>query len=212
MLNSVRRGIQYPNPDFSDRPNIPAHLKFLVDALEIDLVYAQGASATRIGRSHLEGVFFYETDTGLSWYDDGAVWHKAGGTGVELDFAQLTTSLSAISATSEGTAVAVIVGNSVTYDGTRNKIEFFIPGASPSAALSGNFVLLRDTTVLGQCPVSFSSTTDKKSFKVELFDTPSAAAHVYKASLFVGTGNVIINAGVGGTGAQIPGFLRVTRA
>jgi len=76
MLLSARRGISYPNPDRSDRPDIPAHILNLINALEIDLIYAQGTDAARLARPHLVGTFFYATDTGVSWYDDGAAWQQ----------------------------------------------------------------------------------------------------------------------------------------
>lgn len=79
MLTSSRRSISYPNTDRSDRPDIPAHILNLVAALEIDMIYSQGTNATRTGRAHLEGVLFFETDTGSFWYDDGAAWWQIGG-------------------------------------------------------------------------------------------------------------------------------------
>ena len=85
MLGSARRGIQYPNPDRSDRPDIPSHLLNLVNALEVDLIYDQGLNADRLARSHLEGVMFYETDTGAFYYDDGVNWHAVGVTSGQIN-------------------------------------------------------------------------------------------------------------------------------
>lgn len=78
MLTSTRRSISYPNPDRSDRPDIPAHILNVVNGVEQDMIYAQGTNAARISRAHLVGTFFYETDTQLSWYDDGTSWHQVG--------------------------------------------------------------------------------------------------------------------------------------
>lgn len=78
MLVSARRGISYPNPDRSDRPDIPAHMLNFLNALEVDMIYVQGTDAARVARAHLAGTFFYATDTTLCWYDDGAAWHQIG--------------------------------------------------------------------------------------------------------------------------------------
>lgn len=78
MLNSARRNIAYPNPDRSDRPDIPAHIGNLIPALELDMIYAQGTNAARLARAHLVGTLFYETDTTLTYYDDGVNWQQVG--------------------------------------------------------------------------------------------------------------------------------------
>lgn len=77
MLTSARRGIQYPNLTRGDRPDVPAHLYNLVNALESDVVYMQGTDAQRgaFGHQIQGGLFWWTTDTGLLWYDDGNNWH-----------------------------------------------------------------------------------------------------------------------------------------
>lgn len=47
MLFSTRRNIPYPNPDRSDAPDIPAHIKNLVDALELDVFFTSGNLSAR---------------------------------------------------------------------------------------------------------------------------------------------------------------------
>jgi hypothetical protein len=74
MLNSTRRGISYPNPDRSDRPDIPAHILQLVNALEVDVMYVQGTDAARIAAVHMAGVLWRTTDTLQFWWDTGSVW------------------------------------------------------------------------------------------------------------------------------------------
>lgn len=78
MLNSARRNISYPNPDRSDRPDIPAHIKNLVDALELDVVFVQDTQANRLAAAHQSGLIWRETDTGTFWWDTGAVWVALG--------------------------------------------------------------------------------------------------------------------------------------
>jgi hypothetical protein len=79
MLSSTRRGIQFPNPDRSDRPDIPRHIKYLIDALEVDAVYIENTDANRLATTHMAGVFWWTTDTQLMWFDDGTAWHLISG-------------------------------------------------------------------------------------------------------------------------------------
>jgi len=212
MITSSRRSIQHPSLDKSDRPDIPGHINNLVDALEIDMIYKQGTKSARLALTHLVGTTFWETDTGLQYYDDGTTWQLINGTGKELDYAQITTSSSSITATTEGTAVAVVTGASVAYDGARLKIETFIPIIANTAASTVTLVILRDSSIVGQAKINLTATSDQKIFNVFTYDTPSAASHTYKASLFVSTSGVIAQAGAGGTGALLPAFIRVSRA
>lgn len=129
--------------------------------------------------------------------------------GTELDYARIITDSVGITATTEATATVFITGNSITYDGTRVKVEVFVPKWSQSAALTPVLVFLRDSTVLGQVNVQ---TSGMASIKAETFDTPAAGAHTYKVAAFVGSNTLTINAGPGGSGNLVPAFLRVTRA
>ena len=103
MLVSARRAISYPNPDRSDRPDIPAHVLNLVNALEVDMIYAQGTDAARVGRAHLVGTLFYCTDTTLSWYDDGATWHQVGTTAAGINLSGTYLARPAIGTVAAGT-------------------------------------------------------------------------------------------------------------
>lgn len=74
MLTSTRRGISYPNPDRSDRPDIPAHIINLINASELDVVYVQNTNAARLAATHMAGVLWRETDTTLFYWDTGSTW------------------------------------------------------------------------------------------------------------------------------------------
>lgn len=155
---------------------------------------------------------------GTNWYEvsrDQAV--AAGGTqGTELDYKQITADVTGITATTEGTAVAVITANSITYDGTKVRVEAFAPASYGSGGgVEAHYVILRDATVVGQFnAIPNSATTDKGSAVNGLvYDTPSAGAHTYKLAAFTGTGQTLnVSAGLGGSGNLLPAFLRVTRA
>jgi hypothetical protein len=139
--------------------------------------------------------------------------------GTELDYAQIIANAAAVSASTEATAVAIITGNPVTYDGTRVKIEIFTAGASNGVAAQGfaMAVCLRDATVIGQLPLTSvnGGGLSAGSVLATFFDTPSAGTHTYKFSLFVSGGSTAtytIQAGPGGSGARAPSYLRVTKA
>src|SRR5215510_3513273 len=78
MLTTTRRGIQYPNPDRSDRADIALHLSYVATAADVDVLFQQGTDAARIAAAHQSGggKFWWTTDTLLMWYDDGAVWRQ----------------------------------------------------------------------------------------------------------------------------------------
>lgn len=153
-----------------------------------------------------------------------------GGAGTEWDYAQVTASPANVTATTEATAVAQITGNSVTYDGTRVKIEISAPGtqyngnnsSDPNSDFIG--VLLRDTTVLGDFYLGRSTTVVDGTkvrgvgfaVKAEFFDTPPAGTHTYKVAAYVTSSanstSWKIVAGPGGSGNDPAAFLRVTKA
>lgn len=80
ILQTVRRLIQYPNPDRSARPDITLHLGWLAAAIDVDALYVQGTDAARAASSHYSGggLFWWSTDTKSLWYDDGTSWAQIG--------------------------------------------------------------------------------------------------------------------------------------
>ena len=131
--------------------------------------------------------------------------------GQELDYVQITANPAGITATSEATSQTVIAGDSVYYDGSRVKVSFFIPKLSSSASLTVTYVVYRDTTVVGQVFGGTVNTT-LQGTDFEIFDTPAVGAHTYKVAAFVSAGTLTANAGAGGSGNLVPGWLRVTKA
>ena|SRR5215469_6133999 len=80
MLTSARRQISYPNPDRSDRPDVPNHILNLVNALDVDVVFNIGTDASRTAATHQVGGgrFWWASDTGILWFDDGTAWQAIG--------------------------------------------------------------------------------------------------------------------------------------
>lgn len=87
MLSSTRRGISYPNPDRSDAPDIPLHIKNLVDALELDVFFTQDITANRPistpGSPGKIGRVFFDTTTSILYWDYGTGWQSIGALGTD---------------------------------------------------------------------------------------------------------------------------------
>lgn len=160
----------------------------------------------------------YVKTTGVT-FDTGweAFGAAVGGAGTEWDYAQVTSSPAAVTATSEGTSVAQITGNAVTYDGTRVKVEFWCPKTAFVSGSNPEFigVIYRDTTVIGHFTLNHGASQNSvydHAVKAETFDTPPAGAHTYALNAYVTSGSCQIVAGAGGSGNFEPAFLRVTKA
>lgn len=152
----------------------------------------------------------------LNVMDEGiATLDAAVAPGTQLDFEEITSSQSPVTATTEGTSVSAITGNSVSYDGSRVKIEFWAPGVNWSSGpviITG--VFFRDTTPLGQWIIADISTNvgGRNMTPGVLFDTPGSGSHTYAVKTFVTGNSAFVRAGTGGTGNDSPAFLRVTKA
>jgi len=136
--------------------------------------------------------------------------------GAELDYAQITASVTGVTASTEATAVTLVSGNSVTYDGSKIKVEVYVPAVAAASSLwYYRVLLLRDTTVIGYAAGKSvgGDAANGFEFYAAAFDTPAAGAHTYKASAYVqATTNFSFLAGAGGSGNLLPAFLRVSKA
>jgi hypothetical protein len=137
--------------------------------------------------------------------------------GYEFDYAQFTATVD-ITATTEGTANSVISGNAVTYDGaTTVMIEFQTTGAQiDTAGVRMRVILLDGATVLGWlCNFGAFGTAGENlgPYRMARRLTPSAASHTYSVAAFLGSAGTghLFGAG-GGSGAFVPGFIRITKA
>jgi hypothetical protein len=112
-----------------------------------------------------QGSLFMRRDGGDAWHlyvKTTAVTVNTGWVALpaqELDYAQITTNPSGITATTEATSQNVITGNSVYYDGSRVKVSFFVPKLSSAASQTVTFVIYRDATVIGQVFAGTVNTT-----------------------------------------------------
>lgn len=168
------------------------------------LVDADVAAAAAIAVSKLAG---YPADATKFLAGDGS-WAVPPSAGAQLDYAQIIAPASSTATAAPGGTI--ITGNSIVFDGSRVKVEFFTPQFQPAGA-SSTFILWRDGSEVGRFEYDWASTS-KFPLTLQTFDTPAAGAHTYKLTLFSNTGTNVVAAGAGGTGALVPAFLRVTKA
>lgn len=140
-----------------------------------------------------------------------------GGTS-ELDYVAFTAQVS-ITNTSEGTAHTVVTSGSIAFDGsTVAMIEFYSPDVSSPDGAAGRatFLLLyEDATLLGRIAVitNESANANRHPVHTALRRTPSNASHTFTVKAYsTVNANAFVNAGTGGTGAPVAGFIRVTVA
>lgn len=149
---------------------------------------------------------------GVSWQTPSA----GTGPGAELDYVQFTANVSP-TATTEGTANTVVTGTSISLDGSTSvMVEYFCSQSRPAATANAQliYVLLDGSTVLGTFGVQ-NATAAANAYEPVLLRrrlaTPSAGSHQYIVKAYVSTGTALIAAGAGGTGANVPGYIRVQK-
>lgn len=191
-----------------------------IDAVDIPkLLFTEGAApgTPASGKVHLyakaDGLFYSKDDAGVETVVTGGA--GAGAVPTELDYTEFTATVTP-TATTEATANTVVTAGAETLDGsTKILIEFFCPNARADVGAAGRdmkFWLYDGASSIGQIAlVSSASTTGNRApIRVARRLTPSAASHTYsiRASVSAGTGQV--NAGAGGAGNEVPGFIRIT--
>ena len=125
------------------------------------------------------------------------------------------TSNAAIAANSEGTANTVVAASAVTFDGAPVLVEFFTSRADCQNTLGAALVVLlqEGATVLGRLALVLNPAA--QAFAVPILAhyrfTPTAAAHTYTVTAYTTSGSATIEAAGGGSGAQMPAFIRITK-
>lgn len=112
-------------------------------------------------------------------------------------------------ATTEGTAATVVSAGAVTYLAMPTTIEFFAPAHDRDTSTHGIFTLFDGATVLGiiaRGQIGTQAIGGRRNL------TPTAASHTYLVKVHgSGAGTSRVYAGSGGSGAHLPGFIRVTQ-
>lgn len=125
----------------------------------------------------------------------------------EIAYAQITVGVATAVTTEAGAAVAV-AAPAVTFDGaTAVIIEFFSPRVQKGATVC--FIDLFD----GSTPQGLWATQAGDSpVLLRRRLTPAAGSHTYSARFHVDGGNGTVVAGTGGAGANMPAYIRISRA
>jgi hypothetical protein len=134
----------------------------------------------------------------------------------KLAYTEFTAPVS-VAVTTAATATTVVTASAVTFDGaTEVEVEFFAPRADTPNVLSCAhiFELYDGATDLGSLGsvLTPAAVPTGVPVRVSRVLTPSAAAHTYSVRAWInaaGTGTV--QAGVGGIGTLVPGFIRITK-
>ena len=119
--------------------------------------------------------------------------------------------------TSESTATALISPAAFTPDGGPVMVEFFAPFITTPSVSNGQVVitLFEGSTEIGRLAVITTPAASNMQLSVvgRMLFTPTAAAHRYKLCAFTNslTGTPAIGAGVAGTAANPPAFVRFTK-
>jgi hypothetical protein len=120
-----------------------------------------------------------------------------------------------VTATTEGTANAIVADSARTYEAVPHLIEFFSISArpAPTAGARLDFGLFDSTTALGLITTLITPAAANMFVPVyaPIRLTPTAASHTYNVKAWVSTGTGTVSAGAGGAGLNMPGYLRITR-
>ncbi len=146
--------------------------------------------------------------TGLKWAP------SSGGTqGTEIGYDQITSPVTVSSAT-EASGTTVITCAAHTFDGSPVMAHFFSPEVAPGTGDLIVVCLFESTTEIGRiADVRAGSGVAAQQQVVNgwLRFTPSAGSHTYLVKAIRGGANGVVSAGAGGTGAEVPAFIRFTK-
>lgn len=144
----------------------------------------------------------------------------AGGGGGEIhghEYAYTEfTSNASITATTEGTADTVVTASAVTFDGsTVAMVQFFAPQVKPPSAATAAVVLwlYQDGSSIGALGTVETPAANVLEVPVWVARrlTPASGSRTYSIRASVGSGTGTVVAGAGGAGANVPGFIRITK-
>lgn len=134
----------------------------------------------------------------------------------EMDYVQFTSSVN-ITATVEASADTIVTANALAGDGsTIYVIEFFCPRVRvPAGNVNFNLWLFDGSTSQGFFGI-LTGPDATNEMRVPTFLsrrlTPSNASHTYSVRATVGSGTGVADAGAGGSGTLLPGYIRIQRA
>lgn len=153
-----------------------------------------------------------------TWVNSATQTSSAKPIGFEWSYTQITATAN-ITDTSEATATALISPAAFTPDGSPVLVEFFAPAIITDTSSATDIVTVTlfegatQITRLGIVRTVVTAAPDAIGVCFKYRFTPTAAAHTYKLCAFVPftTGTPNITAGLGGTGAYPPAYIRFTK-
>lgn len=121
-----------------------------------------------------------------------------------------------VTATTEGTANSVVSAGAITYENVPHLITFCAPGARPDNGAAGrilHIILYDSTTAIGElCGLTTPAAANMNVCVTAQHKlTPTAASHTYNVKAWTSAGTALIQAGAGGSGTKLPGFIRIER-
>ncbi len=137
--------------------------------------------------------------------------------GFEIGYSQITASVN-VASTTEATGTTIISPGALTFDGTPVLAHFYAPaienGTAAAATVTVN--LFEGATQIARLVVlGLASGTLQELVSVNGFlrFTPTAASHTYTVTAFANntTGTPQVVAGLTGTNAYAPAFIRFTK-
>lgn len=141
--------------------------------------------------------------------------------GYEYSYAQVTADTT-LTATTEGTADVIVTSGAVVLDGSTAVLVTFFSQQVETPDGTGNLltaIVLYDAlnagaaASIGLMGLAFSEIDqriDEPMYLVRRI-TPAAGSHVFSARGYVGLNNAVVHGGAGGSGAEAPCFIRVTK-
>lgn len=138
--------------------------------------------------------------------------------GYEVAFNSFISDVTLV-ATTEGGATTIVTAPAFTADGTSAyMIDFFSPNVKHIGGNRGTFVLYEDGSsigLLGGDMGLLGAVTDdfRAPARLSLRRIPASGSRTYSVRGFSTNANQsIVQAGAGGSGARVPGFIRITKA
>lgn len=114
-----------------------------------------------------------------------------------------------VSATTEATATAIVSAGAITFTADPIDIEFYAPAWTPGSAAEDLFLWLYDGTSIGKIGAGRLGTVAQGALIGRRRLTPTAAAHTYSIRAHTTATAHTVQAGTGGAGTYVPGFIRI---
>lgn len=160
-----------------------------------------------------DGFTVINPTTGVQWARIGGTWMQINAP--VLDYVEFTAPVN-ITAVSDATANTIVTGSAIPYDGlTTVEITFSAAYINPDPTAAGRFVivcLFEDGSNIGRLgsatsPAAASMVVPGVAMSRRF--APAAGSHTYSIRAFVNAGTGVVNAGAGGLGAYLPGFIKI---